>query len=53
MFDTLVRIPDLLDVKLHDEDNSEYVRFFSVINSSLLSFPVESDPSSVHNGTSE
>lgn len=48
MFDTLVGIPDLLDVKLRDKDNSEYVRFFSVINSSLLMFPVESDPSSFH-----
>jgi len=48
MFDTLLGILDLLGVKLHDKDNSKSVRFFSVINSSLLTFPVESDPSCFH-----
>lgn len=52
MFDTLVVIPDSLDVKLHDKDNSESFRFSSVINSDLLPFPVESDPSSFSNSFS-
>lgn len=51
MFDTLVGITDLLDVKLHDKDNSEYFRFSSVINSGLLVFSVESDPSSFSDRT--
>lgn len=46
MLDRLVGIPDLLDVKLHDKDNSESFRFSSVTNSGLLLFPIESDPSS-------
>lgn len=52
MFDTLVGTTDFLDVKLHDKNNSESVRC-SIINSGLLMFPVESDPSSISDGTFE